>query len=70
MGELVFQEDALVARIGRPRATDSDARRIEFLRLVFDGVDCKEAARRARIKPDRALEILTPLIQPLLTRAA
>lgn len=56
---------------GRPRAADSDARRREFLRLVVAGVPGDEAARQARIKPERALAILThPDVRPLLSQAA
>lgn len=56
---------------GRPRAADSDARRLEFLRLVVSGVPGDEAARTARIKPERALAILThPDVRPLLAQAA
>lgn len=57
-------------RIGRPRDAESKARRDEFLRLVFDGVELDEAARRARVKPERALAILSPIVRPLLARAA
>ena len=68
-GKFVSQEDTMAAT-GRPRAADSAARRAEFLRLVLDGVPCDEAAQRARVKPERALAILTPLVRPLLARAA
>lgn len=56
--------------VGRPSTEDSLARRDEFLRLVFDGVPCDDAARLARVKPERALAILTPILSPLLARAA
>ena len=56
--------------VGRPRAHESNARRDEFLRLVLDGVPCDEAARRARVKPERALAILSPFLRPLLAKAA
>jgi hypothetical protein len=66
-GGLDRQEDPM----GRPRAADSDARRREFLRLIVAGVPGDEAARQARIKPTRALAILThPDVRPLLARAA
>lgn len=56
--------------IGRPRKADTNARRDEFLRLVFEGVDLAEAAKRARVKPERALAILSPIVRPLLAKAA
>lgn len=72
--EFVSEEDAMAepphGAVGRPREAESRARRDEFLRLVFDGVDCDEAARRARVKPERALAILTPIVRPLIARAA
>jgi hypothetical protein len=52
---------------GRPSTEESDRRRREFLRLIVEGVPGDEAARRARIKPERALAILThPDVRPLL----
>lgn len=66
--ELVSEGDAM--GVGRPRAHESIARRDEFLRLIFAGVACDEAARLARVKPERALAILTPLVRPLLAKAA
>lgn len=61
----------MAANAGRPRAAESAARRREFLRLVVAGVPGDEAARKARIKPERALAILThPDIRPLLAAAA
>lgn len=56
--------------IGRPRKAETNARRDEFLRLVFAGVDLDEAAKLARVKPERALAILTPFVRPLLAKAA
>lgn len=56
--------------IGRPRKAETNARRDEFLRLVFEGVPLKEAAKRARVKPERALDILSPFVSPLLAKAA
>jgi hypothetical protein len=57
--------------MGRPSSAESDRRRREFLRLVVDGVPGDEAARIARIKPERALAILThPDVRPLLGLAA
>jgi hypothetical protein len=72
-GAFVVSEEAGMAAptpIGRPRKADTIARRDEFLRLVFEGVPLKEAARRARIKPERALDILTPLVSPVLAKVA
>lgn len=43
---------------GRPRATESAARRREFVRLVATGAGFAAAAREARIQPLRALAIL------------
>jgi len=57
--------------VGRPSIAESARRRREFLRLVVEGVPGDEAARRARIKPERALAILThPDVRPLLAAAA
>jgi hypothetical protein len=56
---------------GRPSPEESDRRRREFLRLVAAGVDFDEAAKLSRIKPLRALAILShPDVRPLLARAA
>lgn len=68
----LFQEASVskFGGIGRPSSEDSRARRDEFLRLVFEGVPCEEAAKLARVKPERALAILSPLISPLLAKAA
>jgi hypothetical protein len=56
--------------VGRPRAHETKARRDEFLRLVFEGVPCDEAALRAHVKAERALAILSPFLAPLLAKAA
>jgi hypothetical protein len=67
---LSASQEVGMAEIGRPRADVSRARREHFLRLVLDGVSCEEAAKLARVKPERALAILTPLVRPLLAKAA
>lgn len=43
---------------GRPRGPESDRRRREFIRLVIAGTPLLDAAREARIKPERALALL------------
>jgi len=61
----------VMADTGRPRAAESERRRCEFLRLVSAGSDFDAAARAARIKPERALKLLShPDVRPLLTKAA
>jgi hypothetical protein len=56
---------------GRPSPAESDRRRREFLRLVAEGVPFDEAAKQSRIKPLRALAILShPDVRHLLVRAA
>jgi len=66
--EIVSQEDTMT---GRPRAAESERRRREFLRLVAAGADFDAAAREARIKPARALKLLShPDVRQLLTKAA
>jgi hypothetical protein len=45
--------------MGRPTRTESDRRRHEFLRLIAAGKSGDIAAEQARIKPERALAILT-----------
>ena len=59
-----------VMAAGRPRGAESKRRRDEFLRLVLDGVDPAEAAKTARVKPERALALLGPIVRPLLAKAA
>ena len=60
-----------MAEPGRPRAAESDQRRRDFICLVAAGVDFAEAAKQARIKPLRALAILShPDVRPLLAKAA
>jgi hypothetical protein len=44
---------------GRPDTADSDARKREFELLILSGRDFAEAAQRARVKPIRALAILS-----------
>lgn len=56
--------------VGRPSDEESARRRREFLRLVFaEEVEGDEAARQARIKPERALAILTPILRSLAKAA-
>lgn len=66
----ISEEEAMGQPVGRPRDAESRARRDEFLRLVSEGVTCDEAAKRARVKPERALAILSPFVLPLLGKAA
>jgi hypothetical protein len=60
----------MAPKTGRPRDAESKARAREFLRLLSEGVDAPAAAKRARVKPERALAILTPIVQPLFSKAA
>lgn len=56
--------------MGRPTRHESERRRREFLRLIASGVPGDEAAKRARIDPERALAILThPDVRSLLAAA-
>jgi hypothetical protein len=43
---------------GRPRKTDTDQRRLEFVRLVESGHDFVKAAQAARFSPQAVLAIL------------
>lgn len=56
--------------VGRPSNAEIKRQQREFRRLVVAGVDIEEAAREARIKPERALAVLTPIVRSLLARAA
>lgn len=56
---------------GRPNRHESDRRRREFLRLVANGIPFDEAASLARVKPERALKLLShPDVRALLSEAA
>jgi hypothetical protein len=56
---------------GRPKAAESERRRVEFVRLVAAGTPLVEAARIARIKPERALALLdTPEMRRLIALVA
>ena len=56
---------------GRPDAQESARRRRKFIRLIVEGEDFAEAARAARIKPERALKLLShPDVRALLAKAA
>lgn len=60
-----------MAGVGRPRGVESRERRAEFLRLVAEGVPGDEAAKRARIKTQRAVKVLAELVRHhLLAEAA
>lgn len=60
-----------MAETGRPRAAESEQRRRDFIRLVAAGVDFDQAAKQSKIKPLRALAILShPDVRPLLAQAA
>lgn len=43
---------------GRPRGAESKLRSDELLRLLASGVSLREAARAARVKPDRVLTLM------------
>lgn len=45
--------------LGRPRGRDSADRTRELLRLLGAGEPLHEAARRAGVKPDRVLRLLS-----------
>jgi hypothetical protein len=52
---------------GRPSKRELERQRRDFLQFVAAGTPFDEAARLARIKPERALAILThPDVRPLL----
>ncbi|HEY8723347.1 MAG TPA: hypothetical protein VIL92_05750 [Gaiellaceae bacterium] len=55
---------------GRPRGPESDRRRQRFVALVLAGVDFDAAAEQARIKPERALSILSqPEMRQIIAQA-
>lgn len=43
---------------GRPRGSESKARTRELLRLLVGGATLADAAKQARVKPDRVLTLL------------
>lgn len=43
---------------GRPRGSESDARVRELLRHLAGGASLRDAARQARVKPERVLGLL------------
>jgi hypothetical protein len=45
--------------MARPRDEETKARTREFLRLISVGIPGREAARSAKIDPERALDVLT-----------
>lgn len=54
--------------IGRPDAVETRRRTQEFIRLALDGEAFDVAARRARVKAERALAILSqPEVRQLFT---
>jgi hypothetical protein len=55
---------------GRPSRKEIERQRKEFREHVAAGVPVDEACKLARIKPERALEELTPIVQSLLAKAA
>ena len=48
----------MAAQTGRPRDHETKRRTREFLRLLADGVMPHDAAKRAGVKPERALRLL------------
>lgn len=57
--------------VGRPSVEEAARRRREFLRLVVEGLPFDEAAKRAQVKPERALRILShPDVRELVARRA
>lgn len=57
-------------RVGRPRASESERRRQRFVALVAEGVAFDVAAELARIKPQRALALLSqPEMRQLIAAA-
>ncbi len=56
--------------VGRPSLEEIERQQREFRHLIAAGVDVEEAAKQARIKPERALAVLAPIVRSLLTRAA
>lgn len=53
--------------MSRPRGPESDQRVKDLLRLLAAGRSLREAAREARVKPDRVLGLLA---DPTFRRAA
>lgn len=47
-----------MSHTGRPTRTESLRRKARFLSLVADGLGVLEAARAAKVKPERALAII------------
>lgn len=43
---------------GRPNTSESERRRLEFVRLLAGGRSFRDAATEARITPERALDLL------------
>lgn len=56
--------------IGRPSNAELDRQEAELKRLINAGVPLDEAVQRSGIKHKRAIEILTPIVQSLLAKAA
>jgi hypothetical protein len=56
--------------VGRPSNEEIERQRKDFREHVAAGVPVHEACKLARIKPERALEELTPIVQLLLAKAA
>jgi hypothetical protein len=55
---------------GRPSLEEISRQKREFRALIAAGVPINEAWRRARIKPERALDELTSIVQSLDMKAA
>jgi hypothetical protein len=56
--------------VGRPSNAALERQETELKRLIGVGVDLDEAVRQSGIKPERAIAILTPIVQSLLAKAA
>lgn len=57
----------VIGGTGRPTADESDRRRLEFVRRVAAGADFDDAAVSAKIKPLRALKLLsTPELRAII----
>lgn len=62
--------DRIFAGNGRPSRDESERRRQHFVALVAGGAPFDEAAEQARIKPERALAILSqPEMRQLIAAA-